>query len=320
LDFDESIIDSALIDIDRLKEQFQEKLKECLAIFVGVNFEDPSLENLRRCLRIFADNKDKQKLFENLFSKIKLMFEILSPDPFLQSHVRHIEWLTSFQIAYIRELKKATDEEILMDEYGEKIKKLIQEKVDLTGIIKTFREINIGDLYIIKQLEKMEGEDKARALEKMLKNEISINIDTNPTYEKFSARLMKIKKDFEENQIDLGKKIKELQKLREDLMDKRDEAKKLGFTLQEYGLYVISHDFVKNFDGKNAKAFIHDMTEEITDVVDEGWKESSKKEEFVKEIKRRLTKLIIKDYKGKVEIADFPKYLNRIMDIVQKKF
>lgn len=320
LDFDENIIDSALIDIDRLKEQFVEKLNECLAIFEGINFEDPSLDNLRRCLRIFADNRDKQKLFENLFSKIKLMFEILSPDPFLKPYVRNIEWLTSFQIAYNREFKKATDEEISMEEYGEKIKKLIQEKVDLQGIIKTFREINIGDLYTIKQLEKMEGEDKARALEKMLKNEISINIDTNPTYEKFSQRLMKIKKDFEENQIDLDKKIKELQKLREELVDKRDEAKKLGFTLQEYGLYVISHDFVKNIESKEAKNFIHDMTEEITDVVDEGWKESSKKEEFIKEIKRRLTKLIIKDYKDKIEISDFPKYLNRIIDIIQKKF
>lgn len=320
LDFDESIVNSALIDIDRLKEQFQEKLKECLEIFAGINIEDPSMENLRRSLRIFTDNRNKQKLFESLWSKIKLMFEIISPDPFLKPYVRQVEWLASFYIAYTREFKAQTDEEIRMEEYGEKIKKLIQEKIDLQGIIRTFREINIGDLYQIKQLEKMEDEDKARALEKMLKNEISINIDTNPTYEKFSERLMKIKKDFEDNQIDLDKKIKELQKLREDLVDKRDEAKKLGYNLQEYGIYVISQDFIENIDGKETKPFIQDMVEAITKTLDTGWQESSKKEEFIKEIRRKLTKLILKDYQGKIEIKDFPKYLNRIIDVIQRKF
>lgn len=320
LDFDESVVNSALIDIDRLKEQFQEKLKECLEIFAGINIEDPSMENLRRSLRIFVDNRDKQKLFENLFSKIKLMFEIISPDPFLKPYVRKVEWLASFNLAYTREFKAQTEEEIRMEEYGEKIKKLIQEKIDLQGIIRTFREINIGDLYQLKQLEKMEDEDKARALEKMLKSEISINLDTNPTYEKFSARLMKIKKDFEDNQIDLDKKIKELQKLREDLVDKRDEAKKLGYNLQEYGVFVISQEFIEDIDSKETKPFIQDMVEAITETLDTDWQESSKKEEFIKEIRRKLTKLILKDYQEKIKIKDFAKYLNRIIDVIQRKF
>ncbi|MFA5925623.1 MAG: type I restriction endonuclease subunit R [Parcubacteria group bacterium] len=321
LDFDESILDSALIDIARLKEQFKQKLKECLDLFGGINIEDPSLENLRRALRIFADNKDKQKLFENLFAKIKLMFEIISPDPFLKPYIRQVEWLTSFSLAYNREFKAPTEEEIRMEEYGEKIKQLIQEKVDLQGIIRTFKEISITDLYQMKQLEKMEAEDKARALEKMLKSEISINIETNPTYHKFSERLVKIKRDFEDNQIDLDKKIQELWKLREDLVDKRDEAKKLGYNLQEYGVYVISQEFLENIEtNKEIKPFIQDMVEAITETLDKGWQESSKREEFVKEIKRKLTKLILKDYKDKIQVRDFPKYINRIIDVVQRKF
>jgi len=320
LDFDESIINSAMIDIERLKEQFQEKLKACLDIFSGINIEDPTMENLRRALRIFTDNKDKQKLFENLFGKIKLMFEIISPDPFLKPYIRQVEWLTSFHFAYVREFKAPTEEEIRMEEYGEKIKKLIQEKIDLQGIIRTFKEINIGDLYQIKQLEKMEGEDKARALEKMLKNEISINVDTNPTYHKFSERLIKIKKDFEDNQIDLAKKIQELQKLREDLVEKRDEAKKLGYNLQEYGVYIISQEFIENKDSEDVKPFIQDMVEAITETLDKGWQESSKREEFIKDIKRKLTKLVLKDYGDKIKVKDFAKYLNRIIDVVQRKF
>jgi hypothetical protein len=249
------------------------------------------------------------------------MFEIISPDPFLKPYIRQMEWLASFNLAYTREFKAPTEEEMRMEEYGEKIKKLIQEKVDLQGIIRTFREINIGDLYQLKQLDKMEDEDKARALEKMLKSEISVNIDLNPTYQKFSARLVRIKKDFEENQIDLDKKIKDLQKLREDLLDKRDEAKKLGYNLQEYGLYVISHEFLEDIEkNKEVKPFIQDMVEMIGGTIDTGWQESSKKEEFLKDIKRKLTKLILKDYKDKIKVKDFAKYINRIIDVVQRKF
>jgi hypothetical protein len=62
------------------------------------------------------------------------------------------------------------------------------------------------------------------------------------------------------------------------------------------------------------------MVEAITDTLDTGWQESSKKEEFIKEIRRKLTKLILKDYQEKIKIKDFAKYLNRIIDVIQRKF
>jgi hypothetical protein len=62
------------------------------------------------------------------------------------------------------------------------------------------------------------------------------------------------------------------------------------------------------------------MTEMIKGSLDEGWQESAKKEEFLRDIKRNLTKLILKDYGDKVKVKDFAKYLNRIIDVVQRKF
>lgn len=319
LNFDESVVDSAMINIDKLKEEFRDVLDETMDIFVNVNIEDPSIENLRRCLKIFAENEEKQKFFKERYARLKLLFEVLSPDPFLKKFVRKFEWLTSVYIAFSKEFGELGYSSEILAEYGEKVKDLIQQRVDYEGITKNFRELNINDLYVMERLNKMDDEEKALNLEKMLKQEISLNVDTNPAYKKFSERLSAIRKEFEKNQIDLSERIKRYQELLEDIKKKGDEAKELGYSLKEYGVYVVSEEFVKG-DKKVVREFIKDITQKLENVLDGGWQESSKREEFLKEVKRIIQEMVLKDYKGKVEVSDFNKYLNRLVDIVIKKF
>ena len=327
LDFDESIVDSAMIDLDVMKKDFVKVLDDIMDVFVNVNIEDPSIDNLRKCLKIFIDNKDKQQFFESKYSKLKLLFEILSPDPFLKEHLRKFEWTTSFYLAYIKEFKSADNNMILLAEYGEKVKKIIQDEIDYEGITKNFRELKINDLYTLGRLDKMDDEEKALNLEKMLKQEISVNIDDNPAFKKFSERLLAIKNQFEQNQIDLAERIKKYYDLLNDIKNKNEEAKKLGYNLKEYGLYNISKEFLDNKksgdvlkDKKSIQKFIKEMAKRIDDILDEGWQESSKRDEFLKNIKKTLQELILKDYSYIVKVDDFNKYLNRLVDIIIKKF
>lgn len=321
LNFDESVVDSAMIDIDRLKKEFIKILDEIMDLFAGVNIEDPSIDNLRRCLKIFIDNQNKQQFFKDKYARLKMLFEILSPDPFLMNYLRKFEWITSFYLAFNNEFKSEERiDTIALAEYGEKIKKLIQDKIDYEGITKNFRELNIHDVAALNKLDKLPDEEKALNLEKMLKREISINIDTHPAFKKFSERLIAIRQEFEKHQIDLAERIKRYQELLSDIKTKADEAKELGYSLHEYGLYVISEEFINNSDKAVVKEFIKEMTSRLEEVLDEGWQESSKREEFLKEAKRTLQELVLKDYREKIQVADFQKYLNRLTDIVIKKF
>lgn len=328
LNFDESIIDSALIDLDHLKKEFLEVLGEIKDIFTGINQEDPSIENLRRCLKIFIDNEGKQRYFTDKYSRLKLLFEVLSPDPFLADYIRTFEWTTSVYIAFLNDFRQ---ENLAMEafrggdiptfgEYGEKVKKLIQEQIDYEGITKNFRELNINDIYTLERLDKMDEEEKALNLEKMLKQEISINIDTNPVFQKFSERLTAIRREFEQHQIDLSERIKLYYDLMNDIKSKSDEAKELGLNLQEYGLFVISQEFLPKIDQPVLLALSKDLSKRLQSILDEGWQNSSKREEFLKGVKQIIQELILKDYKEKIQVEDFPKFLNRLVDIVTKKF
>lgn len=328
LNFDESIIDSALIDLNHLKQEFKEVLNEIKDIFVGINQEDPSIGNLRRCLKIFIDNEDKQQYFRDKYARLKLLFEVLSPDPFLAEYIRVFEWITSVYIAFINEFRPEgqamaafrTGDIPTFGEYGEKVKKLIQEQIDYEGITKNFRELRINDIYTLERLDKMEDEEKALNLEKMLKQEISINLDTDPVFQKFSERLIAIRKEFEQHQIDLSERIKRYYQLMNDIKSKADEAKEMGLNLQEYGLFVISQEYLPQTDQPVLIALSKDLSKRLDSILDEGWQESSKREEFLKGVKQTIQELLLKDYKDKLQVDDFPKFLNRLVDIVIKKF
>jgi len=321
LDFDEDIIDSAMIDIERVKERFTDVLNDVIKVFTGVNIEDPSMDNLRRCLKIFIDNQDKQKYFLEKYAKLRSLFEFLSPDPFLKQYILPFEWVTSFYLAFLKEFR-SEDDRYLLEEYGEKVKELIQKSniIDYEGITKNFRELRVNDLYTLERLKGMDEEEKALNLEKMLKQEISINLDENPAYQKFSERLVAIRREFEQNQIDLAERIHRYEELMKDIKTKGDEAKELGLDLKEYALYVISQEFIEAGKDEVIKEFVKELRVRIEDDLDVGWQESSKRDVFIKDIKQTLQELILKDYKYRFTVKDFPKFLNRLVDIITKKF
>lgn len=321
LDFDEDIIESALVNIEKVKERFAVTMDEVMRLFEGVNIEDPSMNNLRRCFRIFTENIDKQNYFQDKYSRLKNLFEFLSPDAFLKPYVRRFEWVTAFYLAFLKEFRNVADMYLLAD-YGEKIRALLRESdiVDYEGITKNFRELRVDDLYVLERLNKMDDEEKAMNLEKMLKQEISMNVDENPAYQKFSERLASIRNEFEKNQIDLAERIRRYEELLKDIRKKGDEAKEMGLDLKEYALFVLSEEFIESGSIDDRKAFVRDVCARFNDELDKGWQDSSKRDVFIKDIKRTMQELVLKEYKGRVEVKDFPKYLNRIVDVVIKKF
>ncbi|MBU1088493.1 hypothetical protein KKA02_01260, partial [Patescibacteria group bacterium] len=153
-----------------------------------------------------------------------------------------------------------------------------------------------------------------------LKQEISINIDTNPAFIKFSEKLQAIRKEFEQHQIDLTERIKLYYELVNEIKSKTDEAKKMGLNLREYGLFVISQEFLPDADQQTLITLSQEMAKRLNQILDESWQTSSKREEFLKGVKQIIQELILKEYKNKIETADFPKFLNRLVDIITKKF
>lgn len=320
LDFDEAVINAAMIDIGQYKSQFMATHKEIMGIFGSINIEDPSMENLRKCLKLFLNDTDKQQQFYDTYNTLKGHFEILSPDPFLKDYIRSFEWLTSFYIAFLREYRSEEASGHKLSAYGGKMKELIQSNVDYEGITKNFRELKINDIYTLERLNKMDDEEKVANLEKILKREISINIDTDPVFTKFSERLIAIRKDFEQHQTDLSERIKAYYQMMDDIKNIGKKAEELGLDMREYAILTICEGYAKNTTQENLIGYSKRVTKGLVEILDKGWQESSKKDEFLRDIQRIIQEITLKDYKNILDIQDFQKFMNDLVDRIIKKF
>lgn len=322
LDFDESIVDSAMVDIDQMKKLFKTTISDLVKFFPDINIEDPSIENLRACLKLFIDEEDKQQDFKERYGQLKMLYEMLSPDPFLYDYMRQFEWLTSFYIAFTKKFSEDEIDRHLLEEYGEKVKALIKDKVEYEGITKNFRELKVSDIYNLQKLEEMDDDEKALNLEKLLKREISVALDINPIFKSFAERLRAIRQEFEQHRIDLTERIKSYYDLVEDIKKEDQDAKEMGFdSMAERGLYFVAREFVdKKVNDKVLREFVFDIKKTVENILDKDWQESAKRDNFIKEIKKQLQILILKEYKDRIKIDNFHKYLNRLEDIIIKKF
>ena len=90
-----------------------------------------------------------------------------------------------------------------------------------------------------------------------------------------------------------------------DVKSKAYEAKELGLNLKEYGLFVISQEFLPQTDQAIVILFVRDLCQRLKDVLDKDWQSSSKREEFLKGVKQTIQELILKEYKDRIQVEDF---------------
>ncbi len=320
LDFDEDIIDEAMINIDKIKERFVTTYSDLAELFSGIDREDASNANLRHALRMFIDNDAKQQFFAQKYAKLKSLYEFLAPDPFLRQYIRSFEWYTSVYIAFLKEFKSESDAHLL-NGFGQKVKQIIVDNVEYEGITKNFRELRLDDIYVMQRLDEMEEPERALQLEKMLKSEISEHIETNPHFQKFSQRLTTIRNEFEKRQIDLSERIKQYRQLLENIKSAKQEAEESGMDIREYGLYLLTKEFAPEAADEVVRGYVRDLATELSDnVLDKNWQTSSKYDLFVKNIKRTILEITLKTYKDKLQVSDFPKLQNRLTDAIIKSF
>ncbi len=323
LDFDERDIDEALTNISRLKEEFVKTFNDISALFEGINTENPSMENLRACFLLFRDNPEKRQEFNDSFKKLRALYELLSPDKFLIEYLRKLEWFACFYVAFQKEFDESLlkiSVHQLVDEYGAKLKDLIQDKIDYEGITRNYREMRIDHMAEATGKYAEDDETKARNLERVLKSEISINIDAHPIFRSFATRLEEVRKEFETHQISLLDEIKKYESLVEDIKKANDKARDFGLNLKEYALYGFSEEYLKEKTKGALREYAKELSEYLDSTLDPLWQGDSRREDFLKDIKQTIQRLVLQDYKEKLSVEEFPRYLNRLVDIILKKW
>jgi type I restriction enzyme R subunit len=88
LAFDSDIVGSAIQNIDVLKHQFATLMDEQAPPYLALCSGPVDDKTLEKAIDVFED-KERREAFYKLFKELEMLYEIISPDVFLRSHIEN---------------------------------------------------------------------------------------------------------------------------------------------------------------------------------------------------------------------------------------
>jgi type I restriction enzyme R subunit len=234
LEFDSkdlSEIAQAIQDIEKLKEEFTKLMED--SEYIIKKFENIKPEYRSQAIvDYFNADENKYHEFKNLYRKVKDIYDILSPDPFLSPYLDEFEKLTEiYQVAksWFEPFSPAEKE------LSEKVKQLIYKhsSVRMDFISKEIYEI---DDKLIKRLKAGDDTINVYNLVKSLEKDLEEEEEKKPYVKPLKEKLQDLKERYNLRQIETHQMLKELKQLIEDKLNFEKEEKDPVLQTIEYDL------------------------------------------------------------------------------------
>lgn len=205
-----------------------------------------------------------------------VMYEALSPDPSVLEFTADLKWVATF-IQYatqVFEKREAFDQQ----DYSQKIREMLAEHLDATGLSVTVKLRHITDPQFWEDFQtggKTEGDLKTAAIRKTteLRKTVTERIEQNPhQYAKFSERLRELLERLEDAQLSWAEKLKTAEELAKDIVAEDDAHKDTGLSVGAYGVLQILRSFGAA-DGAEGLAIQIEALYTGKDTAPPGWQE-----------------------------------------------
>jgi type I restriction enzyme R subunit len=243
LNFDESEVEEAAIDWEKLKEQVPEELGRCMKFFEGIAIED-TRDCLLACLRRLAEEQTARE-FEAQFKRTEVLWEAIAPDECLYPHRKSYAFLCTMYIAHRRRNRRvqATHEEL-----AAKTRQLIHDHIDVLDIAENLPVYKIDANYLTHVQNMPSAADKAAELEAALTAELTEG-GGGFLYKLLGERLEQILARKDADVAAAQRKLQELEALVREVNAAKTEPERLGLTAPgEWPLYTVVREYAKNKD------------------------------------------------------------------------
>ena len=234
LEFDSkdlSEIAQAIQDIEKLKEEFTKLMEDSKYIIIKFSNIKPEYRS-QAIIDYFKADDNRYYEFKNLYRKIKDIYDILSPDPFLSPYLDEFEKLTEiYQVAKSWFEPSSPAEK----ELSEKVKQLIYKhsSVRMDFISEEIYEI---DDKLIKRLKAGDDTINVYNLVKSLEKDLEEEEEKKPYIKPLKEKLQDLKERYNLRQIETHQMLEELKQLIEDKLNFEREEKDPVLQTIEYDL------------------------------------------------------------------------------------
>jgi type I restriction enzyme R subunit len=189
LRYDKSELGDVAFPLRVVREEFKLHMETVLDLLKGF-VKGGSHSELMRILAFFNKNEPARDKFENGYSKIRQLYELLEPDDFLMPHRADFVWLSKLYMVY-RKKFYPLDKFETSEADGAKTRELIRDHIDVGQIKDEFPTYVLDENYLTK-LKDIEPDSKALDIEAMLAAELKIRVDEDPQAEALSEKLKRI--------------------------------------------------------------------------------------------------------------------------------
>lgn len=241
LNFDESEVEEAAVQWEKLKEQVAPAVAKCLEHVAGIKLADTK-DCLQAC-RTRLKDEAAWKAFKDDFRYLETLWEALAPDECLYPHRKDYSALCAVYVGCRRRNDRV---EGTFEELGAKTRKLIRDNATFQEVVTAVPVYKIDADYLAKTRELPTADDRAAELEKALTRELIDNPGGGFAYKLLGERLQKLITD---KTADLSRSITDLEKLVEAFTALKGEPEKLGLTAPgEYALFTVVRGFAPGAD------------------------------------------------------------------------
>lgn len=240
LNFDESEVEEAAIEWEKLKEQVPAAVAKCREHIAGI-----ALDDTKGCLtacRTQLQSEEAWKAFKDDFRHLETLWEALSPDECLYPHRKEYAALCAVYVG-CRRRKDRIDN--TFEELGAKTRKLIRDNATFAEVMTATPVYKIDADYLAKARQLPTAEDRAAEMVDALTREL-IDTPGGFAYRLLGERLQRLIAD---KTADLSRSLADLEDLVAAFNELKDEPEQLGLTAPgDYALFTVVRGFADHAD------------------------------------------------------------------------
>lgn len=300
----------AILDMEKMKEDFEKTLKELLILFSGID-KDYNRSSLERTLEVITSEKKTEENFSQKYNLLRRLYEFLGSDELKLRYLKNYQWLTAVYTNYIKRVVKDEKYQEYLQKYFKKTLELIHNETEVKDLIDSKVQIVIDEKFM-QDIAADAGDEneKTSNLVFALNKFVLVDKHKNPIYESLIERVEALVKKWRERikeKESVTEELNEAQSISDEIVGIQKSQSELGLTDAQMAFWLKIKTSLNIDVDKELLNSMKDLFDELNKEMIPGW---SKNTELRKSIDTKLRQFIFVKVKTK-----YPMTLEKINEI-----
>jgi len=234
LAFDSEVVSDVIEDLDLLFSEFRQLMTGPAQEYTDLCEGPVDDKAVERAIGALSD-PDKRETFYSLYKHLEMLYEILSPSPYLRDFVDDFGCLSLLCQIVRNAFRRKT---VMYGEVATKTEMLVREKAESYGLDTTLSAVRIDET-TLDTIKESSGSDKTRVIN--LVNSVRKTVledgDHKPYLKPIGDRAEAIMEAYDDRQETTGVALKKIEALIQEVVEAQQLQKEMGFDETSFSFF-----------------------------------------------------------------------------------